>query len=263
MNSQTIAPPVDGTQERRQAERRNGSAPNIRFDGNHNGHHNGHHDGHEGDGGSMEIPAALNLSRDQVRWGPIVAGLVTALTTMLLLNLLGIALGLTAVDAAGTAQRGAAPEGAGTMAAIWAGISAIIGFFSGGWVAGKTAAVFSRGAGAFNGAMVFLLAVPVTLWLASAGLGALLGSLGSFAGAMNIDPAQAQNAAQSAFGQAQQAAGDASRSEVTNAAQTAKTVAASGAWGALIASLLGLGAATLGGSIGTRRHVDKEDLTSK
>ncbi len=188
------------------------------------------------------------------------AGLVTALTTMLLLNLLGIALGLSTIDAAGAAQRGAPPEGAGAMAGIWAGVSAIIGFFLGGWVAGKTSAVFSRGSGAFNGAMVFLLAVPVTLWLASAGVGALLGSLGSFAGALNIDPAQVQNAAQSALGQAQQAAGEFSRFEVVGAAQSAKAAAQSGAWGALIASLLGLGAAALGGSMGTRRHMDVNDV---
>ena len=34
-----------------------------------------------------ELPDAFNLGRDRVHWGPIVAGLLTALTTLLLLSL--------------------------------------------------------------------------------------------------------------------------------------------------------------------------------
>ena len=45
-----------------------------------------------------EIPEAYNLGRDRVRFGPVVAGLLTALTTLLLLGLLGVAIGLTAVE---------------------------------------------------------------------------------------------------------------------------------------------------------------------
>ena len=59
-----------------------------------------------------EIPEAYNLGRDRVRFGPIVAGLLTALTSLLLLGLLGVAIGLTAVnagDAAAAATRGRAP----------------------------------------------------------------------------------------------------------------------------------------------------------
>ena len=40
--------------------------------------------GDERDRAVLELPRAYNLSRDRVRWGPIWAGLVTALTTMLL-----------------------------------------------------------------------------------------------------------------------------------------------------------------------------------
>ena len=47
-----------------------------------------------------EIPEAYNLGRDRVRFGPVVAGLLTALTSLLLLGLRGVAIGLTAVKKA-------------------------------------------------------------------------------------------------------------------------------------------------------------------
>ena len=48
----------------------------------------------------IELPEALNLTRDRVRWGPIWAGLFRALITLIILSLLGRAVGLTAVSAA-------------------------------------------------------------------------------------------------------------------------------------------------------------------
>ena len=49
-------------------------------------------------------------ARDRVHWGPIVAGLLTALTTLLLLSLLGLAVGLTTVNAGTAAAQGAPPQ---------------------------------------------------------------------------------------------------------------------------------------------------------
>src|SRR5918994_561219 len=136
----------------------------------------------------LEIPEALNFTRDRVRWGPIVAGLATALTSLLMLSLLGLAIGLTVVNAGDAAAQGGAPNGLGRNSAIWGAISGLIAFFLGGWMAGRSAAVFDRGWGALNGALVFLVAVPITLWLASMGLGAIMGTLGNFASSLNADP---------------------------------------------------------------------------
>ena len=207
----------------------------------------------------IEIPEALNLSRDRVRWGPIVAGFLTALTSLLLLSLLGLAIGLTAVNAGDAAAQGGAPADAGRNSAIWGAISGILSFLLGGYVAGRTAAVFDRNWGALNGALVFLLGVPFTLWLASQGLGAVLGNLGSFASGLNADPGQVQNAAQNAAGQAQQAAANIQPVDVARAAERARN----GAWGALAGALLGLGASALGGFLGTRREVEIDHRTGR
>src|SRR5437763_262576 len=143
-----------------------------------------------------EIPKALNFGRDRVRWGPIVAGLVTALTTMVALSLLGAAIGLTAMNAGTAAIQGGPPPDAGRNAAIWGAISAIIAFLWGGYVAGRSSAVFDRTWGALNGALVFLLAVPVGLWLAGQGFGAVMGTMSNLSMALGVNPAaSAQQAA--------------------------------------------------------------------
>jgi hypothetical protein len=192
-----------------------------------------------------DIQPASNLFRDRVRWGPIIGGLATAMTSMLILSLFGLAVGLTSVNAGDAAATGALPENTGTTAAIWGAVSAIISFFLGGFVAGRTASVFSRGWGSMNGAMVFLIGVPVMLWLAGQGLGTLMGTFSGYAGDI-----------------ANNAQGTAQNTSPVEVARTAEQIR-NGAWGSLLAALLGLGAAALGGSAGTRHHVEMEYETGK
>ena len=203
----------------------------------------------------LDIPPALNLRRDRVRWGPILAGFLTALTALVLLNLLGVAIGLTALNAGTAAAQGGPPPEAGRNSAIWAAIAGILSFLLGGYVAGRTAAVFDRGWGALNGALVFLLGVPITLWLAGQGLGAVLGSLGGLTAGLNVEPTQVQSAAD----QAQQAANNVQPVDVARAAERARNAA----WGALLGSLLALGASALGGALGTRREVQVDRRTGQ
>jgi hypothetical protein len=66
--------------------------------------------------------------------------------------------------------------------AIRAGIAALFAFLAGGYVAGRTAAVHERGWGALNGALVFLLALPIVIWLAGQGFGPIIGNASSIAG---------------------------------------------------------------------------------
>ena len=80
--------------------------------------------------------------RDSIRWGPIWAGLITALTVFLLLQLLAIGLGLIDI--------GPGAGGGGGVSAIMG----LIGFFIGGSVAGMTPAERGGGTGAFEGFLV-------------------------------------------------------------------------------------------------------------
>ena len=137
------------------------------------------------------------VGRDRVRWGPIIAGLLTALATFLLLSLLAVAIGAQTV-AGGQAQ--ADPGAAGTASAITTAIIGLLSFFVGGFVAGRTAGVRNRADGALNGFLVWALVIPLTLILAGLGLGAVLGAagdvfgqyrtLGGGTGGANVDPAR-------------------------------------------------------------------------
>src|SRR5919205_1194083 len=179
------------------------------------------------------IPDGFDLGRDRVHWGPIVAGLLTALTSLLLLSLLGLAVGLTTVNAGTAAAQGGPPPDAGRNSAIWAAVSGVLSFLIGGYVAGRTAAIFRRNWGMLNGALVFMLAVPLILWLAGQGPGTILGSLGNLSGALASNPS------------------------VTQAAEGGRNTA----WGALAGSLVALAASTLGGWLGTRHPTATQRTT--
>jgi hypothetical protein len=218
--------------------------------------------------GRDDLPRTLNISQDRVRWGAIFAGLLTALTTLLVLNLLGLAIGLTTVNAAQATAQGGAPPDLGRNTGIWAAVSGILAFLLGGYVAGRTGAVFDRGWGALNGAMVFLVGVPITLWLASQGIGAVLGSIGGLANALAANSQvaqQAQQGASQAAGQAQQAAQQAQQAAQQNPAAVGDTAARvrDGAWLSLGGVLLGLGSSALGGYLGTRREVRRDPSTGQ
>jgi len=164
---------------------------------------------------------------------------------------------MTTVNAGTAAAQGGPPPDAGRNSAIWAAIAGIVSFLLGGYVAGRTAVLFNRGWGALNGALVFMLAVPLILWLAGQGLGTILGSLGNLSGAMASNPGVTQ-AAQGAAGQAQAAAQNVQPADVARAAEGARNTA----WGALAGSLVALAASTLGGSLGTR-HPRMSERTTK
>ncbi len=147
-------------------------------------------------GGSRGSDGDSLARRDSVRWGPVWAGLITALTTFLLLQLFAIGIGIVGI---GPNETGGA----------W--VSAILGliaFFLGGLVAGATSAVRGAVPGLINGFLVWALGTVVILLLSSLGLGQVFGALGSVVGqvgvlqniqqggvnAPNVDPAQVASA---------------------------------------------------------------------
>lgn len=119
-----------------------------------------------------ERPSPWDL-RDQVRWGPIVAGMLTALGTFLLLSLLGLAIGANTVRV-GRGQGDEVAQGASIVTAL----IGLLSFFIGGFVAGRTAAVRGRGPGLLNGFLVWALGVSLILLLAALGVGQLFGAAG-------------------------------------------------------------------------------------
>lgn len=110
--------------------------------------------------------------RDRVRWGPIVAGLLTAIGTFLLLSTLALVIGVGAVP------RGADAGDTASASGIVTALIGLLSFLIGGFVAGRTAAVEGRGSGALNGFLVWALGIVLILLIAALGLGGLFGAAG-------------------------------------------------------------------------------------
>lgn len=181
----------------------------------------------------VEQNVSVVTPRDRVRWGPILAGLLSALTSFALFSILGAAIGATTLQANGGPTT-ANPNHYGTAAGIWGAVSALLAFLIGGYVAAKTAAVGGEGNGWINGVMVFLASLPLIIWLASQGAGNLFGALGTNLNDLRAlttntynDPAARQNA-------------------IDNAKN--------GLWWSLVSLLAGLVAAGLGGLLGHRNE---------
>jgi len=186
---------------------------------------------------------------DRVRWAAVLTGLVVALMTVTLLSVLGLAIGLT------TVSPGNISGTLGLGAGVWNAISVLIALVVGGWAAARTAAVPGRANGALNGAMVWIATIPLVFVLLGSGIATLAAVAGSAVttGAQLAAPLTGQAANESAL----QATAQALIGQ--NAPTNAPSLISAGslaAWGTLLALLLGLVAATLGGLLGARAVTD-------
>jgi hypothetical protein len=194
---------------------------------------------------------------DRVRWPAVFAGLVTVLSVLAVLTILGLAIGLAVVSPGNRASQ------FGLGAGIWGIITALIAFIIGGWLAARTAAVRGRANGVLNGAMVWAVTIPLLLYWLIGGLGSLVqttattAAQGATAAATTMRGGAAQPAApggqpaspaQNIMERAKSATGQVSGQDVERTATRAST----GAWGVFITLILGLIFACLGGWLGAR-----------
>jgi hypothetical protein len=221
---------------------------------------------------------------DKVRWGPVLAGLFATLSTLAVLSVLGLAIGLSTVDRYSDASN------FGIGAGIWGAVSALLAFAVGGYIAACTAVVGGRNNGVLQGAVVWMVTIALLIYLLAGGVGAMFRTATSTAiqtGAQTAgavadtaartatnDPNSARGSLENAQTTADQAATEVSRS-AQNAVQSvrenvnardveeAAERSAAGAWGLLISMLLGLAAACVGGFVGARRdyHDDERRIS--
>jgi hypothetical protein len=212
---------------------------------------------------AVEVDVADVPMRDRIRWGPIIAGVVTAFAVLLFLTVLGIALGISALGGDDD------PQTWGTAAGIWGGLSLLVAFFAGGWMAARAAATLSESDGPLNGFVTGAATLLLLLWLATT---AITGALGFFASTVSdiagaaapvameaVDQGAVPQEAQTAVDEAAENPEAAVPEEVEQAAQqaqeTASQAAGPGAWGTTIAIILAIGAATLGGMVGRNERM--------
>ena len=124
-------------------------------------------------GGVQALPGA------RVSWGGVWSGLLIGLGALLLLSMLGLAVGISAVDVGPGQSPG---RGLGVGAAVWGGLSLLISLFLGGLVAARMGLIAERGPAVVQGALVWVLATLGLIYLAASGVslgaGAVVGVLG-------------------------------------------------------------------------------------
>jgi hypothetical protein len=228
---------------------------------------------------AFEIPATIS----EVGWSAVFAGFVVAVVTQLVLSMLGLAIGATALDpsAGGNPSAGALTIGAG----VWTLLSSMIAVFIGAWVAGRFTYSPERQEGPLQGVLVWALSLLFAVWIMASGATALgsaaLGSLAAVAQGAAQGAVQSQQ--QSSVQEQGQAGGPTAnipttREEAINtmmqqqgisraeaeqrvdramaaargAADTAATVGATAAWWAFFTAMFSLLAGYLGGYYGAR-----------
>lgn len=201
----------------------------------------------------IDVDMGVVTPVDRIRWGPVLAGVFTVLGTLIILSLLGLAIGLS------TFEPGDPLSNFGLGASIWGIASAILAFIVGGALAAYAAAVAGRGNGALNGMMVWLVTLALIIFLLGSGIGGLfsVAATGAQTAAPllsdNIDAVTVQDAAGAAGIDLTNEQADLFLNNLDNqnVAQAAET-SASATWVTLLVLLLGLASAVLGGALGAR-----------
>lgn len=111
----------------------------------------------------------------RVSWGAIFAGALIAIALQMLLNLLGLGIGLATLEPGGDAPGGGLALGA----ILWWALSGFAALFVGGAVAGRLAGSPTHVDGALHGVTVWAVATAFAMYLVASSFGALVsGTLG-------------------------------------------------------------------------------------
>ena len=115
----------------------------------------------------------------RISWGAVLAGTLIALMILLLINLLGVGLGLESIDPATEADPLA---GVGTGLSITVIIANLLALFFGGWAAGRLAGNPRTTEGVLHGILVWGLLTLLTFWLLTTAAGRLVSGAASAVG---------------------------------------------------------------------------------
>jgi hypothetical protein len=174
-----------------------------------------------------ERPSTMSMTpadAQPLRWGPIVAGTLTAIGIFVLLSLLAIAVGVQAAPGV---------ESVDDMDAVGIIITsaiALVAFFVGGFVATWSAAVSQAGRALINGFLVWTLWLVAVAVLGAFGIGSISGAIGELFGQMTV------------------AAPDVEPEELLDVVRTAS-------WTSFLAMALTALAAMLGSAVATREEL--------
>nr|WP_204262579.1 PhnA-like protein [Methylobacterium sp. BTF04] len=114
----------------------------------------------------------------QVSWGAIFAGAVTALVTQVVLNMVGVGIGLSSVGGPAADNPTAATLSMG--AGLWFVMSGIVAALAGGFLAGRLSGKSIGNTAGFHGLVSWAVTTLVVLYLLTSAVGSIIG--GAFSG---------------------------------------------------------------------------------
>jgi hypothetical protein len=127
---------------------------------------------------AMPGEAVAQTWRSRLSWGAVLAGVVVALVTQLVLNLIGIAFGAGSLA---PLSGGSSPAAISTGAGIWFALSSILSGLAGGYAAGMFSGARNESSGGWHGLTTWALTALLLSYLLTSAAAGLMGGLGSVA----------------------------------------------------------------------------------
>ncbi|MEX0928317.1 MAG: hypothetical protein WD266_07880 [Balneolales bacterium] len=141
-----------------------------------------------------EPSARRSIFISKVSWGAILAGALVAIVVQIVLSMLGIAIGASAIN---PTESGGAFSGLGIGAALWWVVTALISLFTGAWVAGRMASITNSFEGMMHGIIVWCVATFIGLMMITTTVGQIMsGAFGVVGQAISVAGEAAPQAAQ-------------------------------------------------------------------
>jgi hypothetical protein len=112
---------------------------------------------------------------NRVSWGAVLAGVVVALVTQLILNLLGIGIGAATLDPAAGAGENPSASSFSIGAGVWFILSGILASLAGGYAAGRLAGKPKESTAGWHGLTAWALTTLVIFYLLTTTVGGILG----------------------------------------------------------------------------------------
>src|SRR5918994_3600613 len=118
---------------------------------------------------------ARTILLNRVSWGAVLAGVVVALVTQLVLNLLGIGVGAATPDPGAGADENPSASSFSIGAGIWFAVSGILAAGAGGYTAGRLAGRPKESTAGWHGLTAWALTTLVIFYLLTSTIGGILG----------------------------------------------------------------------------------------
>jgi hypothetical protein len=119
---------------------------------------------------------------NEISWGAIFGGAIIGLIAQLILNMVGLGVGLSTIDAAAGDSPNASTLSIG--AGVWWVLSGIVAAALGGYIAGRLSGKPSHSTTAYHGLISWAVSMLVVVYLVSSAAGGLIG--GAFNGATSV-----------------------------------------------------------------------------